>query len=58
MHDLGTEAVLKIEVENFPTFLLIDNKGNDFYGKYNFTPDSTRSVLDAEAELASSPGAA
>jgi tartrate/fumarate subfamily iron-sulfur-dependent hydro-lyase beta chain len=53
MHDLGPEAVLKIEVENFPTFLMIDNKGNDFYGKYNFTPDSTKSTLDAEAEVAS-----
>ena len=35
---------------------MIDNKGNDFYGKYNFTPDSTKSTLDAEAEVASSLG--
>ena len=25
------EAVWKIEVENFPAFIIIDDKGNDFY---------------------------
>lgn len=29
--ELGMEAVWKIEVKNFPAFILIDNKGNDFY---------------------------
>lgn len=29
--DLGMEAVWKIEVENFPAFVIIDNKGNDFF---------------------------
>ncbi len=29
--DLGMEAVHRIEVENFPAFLLIDDKGNDFF---------------------------
>ena len=29
--ELGMEAIWKIEVENFPAFILIDNKGNDFY---------------------------
>jgi len=29
--ELGMEAILKIEVENFPAFILVDNKGNDFY---------------------------
>ena len=28
--ELGMEAVWKIEVENFPAFILIDDKGNDF----------------------------
>ncbi len=31
MSELGMEAVWKIEVEDFPAFLVIDNKGNDFY---------------------------
>jgi fumarate hydratase class I len=25
------EAVWKIEVENFPAFILVDDKGNDFF---------------------------
>ncbi len=29
--ELGMEAVYRIEVENFPAFILVDDKGNDFY---------------------------
>lgn len=29
--ELGMEAIYKIEVVNFPAFILVDNKGNDFY---------------------------
>lgn len=29
--ELGMEAVWEIEVENFPAFILVDNKGNDFF---------------------------
>ena len=29
--ELGMEAVWKIEVKNFPAFIIIDDKGNDFY---------------------------
>ncbi len=29
--ELGMEAVWKIEVVNFPAFILVDDKGNDFY---------------------------
>ena len=25
------EAIWKIEVEDFPAFILVDNKGNDFF---------------------------
>jgi fumarate hydratase class I len=31
--ELGMEAIWKIEVENFPAFILVDNKGNDFFLK-------------------------
>jgi fumarate hydratase class I len=31
--ELGMEAVWKIEVEDFPAFIVIDDKGNDFYGR-------------------------
>ncbi len=29
--ELGMEAVWKIDVEDFPAFLLVDDKGNDFF---------------------------
>ena len=29
--ELGMEAVWRIEVEDFPAFIVIDDKGNDFY---------------------------
>ncbi|MEN9351148.1 MAG: hypothetical protein RL455_89 [Actinomycetota bacterium] len=31
--ELSMEAVFKIEVENFPAFIIIDDKGNDFYAE-------------------------
>jgi fumarate hydratase class I len=32
--DLGMEAVWRIEVEDFPAFVLIDDKGNDFFEQF------------------------
>jgi fumarate hydratase class I len=29
--ELGMEAIWQIEVEDFPAFIVIDDKGNDFY---------------------------
>jgi len=29
--ELGMEAIYRIRVENFPAFILVDDKGNDFY---------------------------
>jgi len=29
--ELGMEAIWRIEVENFPAFIVIDDKGNDFF---------------------------
>ena len=31
--ELGMEAIWKIEVENFPAFVVVDDKGNDFYAR-------------------------
>ncbi|MGI9608520.1 MAG: fumarate hydratase [Acidimicrobiales bacterium] len=31
--ELGMEAVWRIEVENFPAFVIIDDKGNDFFAE-------------------------
>ena len=30
-HELGMEAVWKIDVEDFPAFIVVDDKGNDFF---------------------------
>ena len=29
--ELGMEAIYKIEVVDFPAFILVDDKGNDFF---------------------------
>lgn len=31
--ELGMEAVWKIEVKNFPAFVVVDDKGNDFFAE-------------------------
>ena len=32
--ELGMEAIWKIEIENFPAFIVVDNKGNDFFKEF------------------------
>ena len=32
--ELGMEAIWRIEVENFPAFIIVDDKGNDFFSKF------------------------
>lgn len=36
--ELGMEAIWKIDVENFPAFIITDNKGNDFFRKKPKSP--------------------
>ena len=38
--ELGMEAVYKIEVEDFPAFILVDDKGNDFFKSLSACPKS------------------
>ena len=33
--ELGMEAIFKIEVEHFPAFIIVDDKGNDFFAKWS-----------------------
>ena len=33
--ELGMEAIWRIEVENFPAFIVTDDKGNDFFRELN-----------------------
>jgi fumarate hydratase class I len=35
--ELGMEAIWRIEVENFPAFIVIDDKGNDFFKELNLS---------------------
>jgi fumarate hydratase class I len=35
--ELGMEAVWKIEVQDFPAFIVVDDKGNDFFDAVNAT---------------------
>jgi len=37
--ELGMEAVWKIEVEDFPAFIVVDDKGNDFFADLQPTPE-------------------
>ena len=39
--ELGMEAIWRIEVEDFPAFIVIDDKGNDFYAKLMETKPAT-----------------
>ena len=39
--ELGMEAIWKIEVENFPAFVVVDDKGNDFFSEVS-TPVSIK----------------
>ncbi|XP_070206884.1 fumarate hydratase class I, aerobic-like [Littorina saxatilis] len=32
--ELGMEAIWKVEVENFPAFIVVDDKGNDFFKEW------------------------
>jgi fumarate hydratase, class I len=40
--ELGMEAVWKIEVADFPAFIVVDDKGNDFYAQTARPVDLTR----------------
>ena len=36
--ELGMEAIWKIEVENFPAFIVVDDKGNNFFAEFVYQP--------------------
>ncbi len=37
--ELGMEAIWRIEVRDFPAFVVIDDKGNDFFAEFNTPPE-------------------
>jgi fumarate hydratase class I len=42
--ELGMEAVWRIEVENFPAFIVVDDKGNDFFSSLTGTADGKKAL--------------
>ncbi len=48
--ELGMEAIWRIEVEDFPAFIVIDDKGNDFYASLlEKRPEPTLQIGSASA---------
>ncbi len=47
--ELGMEAVWKIEVEDFPAFVVVDDKGNDFFAETSTPTLQVASGADASA---------
>ncbi|MDH3241858.1 MAG: fumarate hydratase [Alphaproteobacteria bacterium] len=43
--ELGMEAVWRIEVENFPAFIIVDDKGNDFFASVTTAAPSNGEIL-------------
>ena len=44
--ELGMEAIWRIEVEDFPAFIVVDDKGNDFYADLIEKPAPTLQIGD------------
>ena len=42
--ELGMEAIWRIEVEDFPAFIVVDDKGNDFYAGLMEKPTPTLQI--------------
>ncbi len=42
--ELGMEAIWRIEVEDFPAFIVVDDKGNDFYADLLKRPTETLQI--------------
>jgi fumarate hydratase class I len=42
--ELGMEAVWRIEVRDFPAFIVVDDKGNDFFGGSGGRPPGQHSA--------------
>ena len=45
--ELGMEAVWKIEVEDFPAFIVVDDKGNDFFARLGVTREGLSAAVSA-----------
>ncbi|MCQ8832408.1 fumarate hydratase [Streptomyces malaysiensis] len=48
--ELGMEAVWKIEVEDFPAFIVVDDKGNDFFSPQELSQPTFTSIPVRQAD--------
>jgi fumarate hydratase class I len=48
--ELGMEAVWKIEVEDFPAFVVVDDKGNDFFSPQQLSQPTFTSIPVRQAD--------
>jgi fumarate hydratase class I len=48
--ELGMEAVWKIEVEDFPAFIVVDDKGNDFFSPQQLSQPAFTSIPVRQAD--------
>lgn len=46
--ELGTEALVRLELKDFPAFVALDSKGNDFYAQ---APAEWRAFLESEKSV-------
>jgi fumarate hydratase class I len=49
--ELGMEAVWKIDVVDFPAFIVVDDKGNDFFELVRNEAAATRVAVAATAAV-------
>ena len=47
--ELGMEAVWTIDVVDFPAFIVVDDKGNDFFAEFAKGPDKRLNVVGGAA---------
>lgn len=50
--ELGTEALMRLELNDFPAFVALDSKGNDFYAQ---APAEWRAFLESEKSSQEAP---
>jgi fumarate hydratase class I len=53
--ELGMEAVWRIEVRDFPAFIIVDDKGNDFFGGFRGVAPPGQQSADVAAPRQSLP---
>lgn len=51
MEELGMEAVWRIEVKDFPAFVIVDDKGNDFFKRWSDSSGSSAIPIEEDSHF-------